>query len=118
MAFSYGTESNPEVAAKFMAKLTMTVPHSHVPAPPFSYKTVFVPIPLKSITDTFTSMPKKSAPHRDGWTWELFRDAANRLFTTGLLRKFVELFVSGKLPKGLWKFLSSSIMIPVHKFAQ
>ena len=67
LAFSYGTESNPEVAAiKILAKLTRTVPHTHVPAPPSSYKTAFVSIPLKAITDTFTGMPKKSGPYRDG----------------------------------------------------
>ena len=34
-------------------------------------------------------MPKKSAPHRDGWIWELFRDMVGRFSTAGLLRKFV-----------------------------
>ncbi len=59
LAFSNGSESNLEVAAKFLAKLTRMVPHSHVPALPSSYKIVFVPIPLKPITNTFTGMPKK-----------------------------------------------------------
>ena len=118
LAFSYGTESDPIVAATFLDKLTRTTPHSHVPMPPSSYKTVFVPIPIKGFTDAFTGMPKKSAPHRDGWTWELFRDMANRPRTADLLRKFVELFVNGKLPKPLWKFLSTAIMIPFHKLAQ
>ncbi len=118
LAFSYGTESNPEVAAKFLVELTKTVPHTHVSAPPSSYKTAFVPIPLKAITDTFTGMPKKSTPHRDGWTWELFRDAANRPSTTSIQQKFVELFVNGRLPKGPWKLLSSAIMIPFLKLAQ
>ena len=63
-------------------------------------------------------MPKKSAPHRDGWTWELFRDMAGRPSTTSLLMKFVELFVNGALKKPLWTFLSSAIMIPFHKLAQ
>jgi len=63
-------------------------------------------------------MPKKSAPHREGWTWELFRDATNRPSTATLLRKFVDLFVNGRLPKGLWKFLSSTIKIPFHKLAR
>jgi len=56
------------------------------------------------------------SPRRDKWIWELFRDAANRSSTTDLLRKFVELFVNGKLPKALSKFLSSTIMILFHKF--
>ena len=83
-----------------------------------SYKTAFVPIPIKAVTDAFTCMPKKSAPHIDGWTWELFRDLVNRPKTAELLRYFVELFVNGKLPKPLWKFLSTAIMIPFHKLAQ
>ena len=37
----------------------------------------------------------------NGWTWEHFRDAANRSSTTALLRKFVELFVNGLLTKAL-----------------
>jgi hypothetical protein len=68
LVFSYGIESNPIVAATFLAKLTRTTPHTHVPSPPSSFKTPFVPIPIKAITDAFTGMPKKSAPHRDGWT--------------------------------------------------
>ena len=118
LAFSFGTESDPIVAATFLAKLTRTIPHSHVPIPPSSFKTPFVPIPIKAISDAFTAMPKKSAPHRDGWTWELFRDAAERPSTAALLRKFVELFVNGMLPKPLWSFLSSAIMIPFHKLTQ
>jgi hypothetical protein len=38
--------------------------------------------------------------------------------TTGFLRTFVELFVTGKIPKPLWKFLSTAIMTPFHKLAQ
>ncbi len=60
--FSYGTESDPVVAASFLVKLTRTAPHTHVALPPSSYKIDFVPIPQKAITDTFTDMPKKSAP--------------------------------------------------------
>ncbi len=43
---------------------------------------------------------------------------ANRPRTADLLRKFVELFVNGKLPKPLWNFLSTTIMIPFHKLTQ
>jgi hypothetical protein len=39
-------------------------------------------------------------------------------FTAALLRKFVEMFVNGMLPKPLWSFLSSAIMIPFHKLTQ
>ena len=118
LAFSYGTERDPAVAATFLAKLTRSTLHTHVPAPPTAYKTAFVPIPLKTVTDAFTGMPKKSAPHRDGWTWELFRDMVGRQSTAGLLRKFVEMFVNGSLPKDLWTFLSSALMIPFHKLSQ
>ncbi len=105
------------VAATFLAKLTRANLHTHVPAPPSTYKSTFVPIPLKAITYAFTGMPKKYAPHRDGWTWELFRDMAGRPSTANLLRRFVELFVNGSLPKPLWRFLSSAIVIPFHKLS-
>ncbi len=62
-------------------------------------------------------MPKKPAPHRDGWTWELFKDMASRPKNAELLRTFVEMFANGKLPKPLKKFMSSAIMIPFHKLA-
>jgi hypothetical protein len=118
LAFSYGSESDPEVAARFVAKLTRTAPHTHVAPPPSSYKTTFVPIPQRVITDTFTGMPRKTTPHRDGWTWEMFRDAASRPSIAALLGKFVELFVNGRLPKGLWNVLFPAITIPFHKLAQ
>ena len=92
--------------------------HTHVPPPPPAHESAFVPIPLKAVTYEFTGMPKKSVPYRDGWTWKLFRDMAVRASTTALLRRFVELFVNGLLPKPLWNFLSSAIMIPFHKLAQ
>ncbi len=102
----------------FLAKLTRSTLHTHVPAPPSSYKTTSVPIPLNAITNAFTGMPKKSAPHRDGWIWELFRDVVGRETTSSSRRKFVELFVNGSLPKVLCRFLSSTIMIPFHKLSQ
>jgi hypothetical protein len=61
MAFSYGIEPGPVVAATFLANLTRSTPHTHVPALPSSYKTLFVPIPIKAVTDAFTSMPKMPA---------------------------------------------------------
>ncbi len=105
LVFSYGTESDPVVAATFLAKLTRKIPHNHVPIPPSSFKTPFLPIPIKAISDAFTDMPKKPAPYRDGWTWDLFRDVVERPSTAALLQKFVELFVNGMLPKPLWSFL-------------
>ena len=93
------------------------MPRMHVPMPPSTFKTAFLPVPIKAVTDAFTGMPKKYAPHRDDWTWELFKDMANRPKTADLPKKFVELFANGKLPKPLWKFLSTTIMIPFHKLA-
>ncbi len=78
LAFSYGTESDPLNAATFLAKLTRDTLHTHFPVPPPTYKSEFIPIPLKAVSDAFTRMPKKSSPHRDGWTWELFRDVDGR----------------------------------------
>ena len=101
LAFSYGTESDPTIAATFMSRLTKTIPNSHVSPPPSSYKSAAVPIPIKAVTNAFAYMPKMSAPHIDGWTWELFRDMASRPKTANLLRAFVELFLNGKLPKTL-----------------
>jgi hypothetical protein len=66
--FSYGTESDPIVATTFLTKLTRTKPHTYVSMPPSSFKTAFIPIPIKAVTYAFTDMPKKSASHKDGWT--------------------------------------------------
>ena len=119
LAFSYGTEFDPIIAASISAKLTRTTPHTHVSPPPSSYKaTLFVPIPIKAVTDVFTGMPKKSARHRDVWAWELFRDMAKRPKTADLFRSFIEFFFHGKLPKPMWEFLSTASMIPFHKLAQ
>jgi hypothetical protein len=72
-------------------------------------------IPLKALTDAFSGMPKKSATHRDGWTWELLRDAAQNPSTAALLRKFVERFSNGALPQYLWAYLASALLYPFHK---
>jgi hypothetical protein len=60
-------------------------------------------------------MLKKSAAHRDGWTWELLRDAAQRPPTASLLRKFTELFSNGGLPKHVWSYLAFALLYPFHK---
>ena len=60
-------------------------------------------------------MPKKSATHRDGWTWELLRDVAQRPSTTALFAKFAELLFNGTLPKGMWVYMASALMYPFHK---
>ena len=76
LAFSYGAETDPIVAATFLSKLTRSTMHTHVPPPLPAHESAFVPIPLKAVRDVITGMPKKSAPHRDGWTWKLFGDMA------------------------------------------
>ncbi len=72
-------------------------------------------IPLKAVTDAFSGMPKKSAAHRDCWTWELLRDAAQTHSTDALLRKFAERFSNGALPGNLWAYLASALLYPFHK---
>jgi len=70
---------------------------------------------LKAVTDAFSGMPKKSVAHRDGWTWELLRDAAQTPSTEALLRKFGERFSNGTLPEILWAYLASALLYPFHK---
>ena len=68
VAVTYGVEADPEVAASFLAKLTLQARHSHVPLHPSSLKPVKNSISLTTIAEAFSKMPKKSAAHRDGWT--------------------------------------------------
>ena len=108
LAFSYGLETDPGIAAKFLAKLTMSTRHSHIRAHVPRVKPLMNCIPLKAAIAAFSGMPKKSAAHRDGWTWELLRDAAHTHSMTTLLRKFVERFSNGALPQDLWAYLAST----------
>jgi len=89
--------------------------HSHVPVHPSFLKPAKNSIPPNVVIDAFSKMPKKLAAHRDGWTWELLRDAAQRPSTASHLRKFTELFSNGALPKNLWTYLASALMYPFHK---
>jgi len=59
LAFSYGLESDPVVAAEFVAKITLQHRHSHIQI--YESKVAPLPngIPLKSVTDAFSGMPKK-----------------------------------------------------------
>ncbi len=66
VAFTYGVESDPEVAATFLAKLTLKARHSHIPLHPSSLKPSKNSIPLTVVAEAFSKMPKKSAAHRDG----------------------------------------------------
>ncbi len=84
MAFSYNLETNSGIAAKFLAKLTLGARHSHIEAHIPFVKPPRNCIPLKAVKDAFSGMPKKSAAHRDGWTWELLRDAAQTSSTAAL----------------------------------
>ena len=115
VAFTYGVEADPEVTASFLSKLTLQERHSHVPLHPSTRKPSKNSIPLTDVAEAFFKMPKKSAAHRDGWTCELLRDAAQRLSTASHLRKFTELFSNGDLPKNLWTYLASALMYPFHK---
>jgi len=115
VVFTYGIEADPEVAASFLAKLTLQARHSHVPLHPSSLKPAKNSTPLTSVGEAFSKMPKKSATHRDGWTWELLRDATQRPSTASHLKKFTELFSNGALPKNLSTYLASSLMYPFHK---
>ena len=60
-------------------------------------------------------MPNKFAAHRDGWTWELLRNAAQAPSTAALLRKFAEHFSNGALPQDMWAYLASAVVYPFHK---
>jgi hypothetical protein len=99
VAFTYGIEAGPEVAASFLTKPTLRARHSHAPSHPFSLKPAKNSIPLTAVAEAFSKIPKKSAAHRDGWTWELLRDAAQKPSTASHLRNFGELFSNGALPK-------------------
>jgi hypothetical protein len=76
LAFSYGLESDPEIAGKFLAKLILKKRHAHILAHVPKVKPPMNCIPLKSVTDAFSGMPKKSDARRYGWMWELLRDVA------------------------------------------
>jgi len=115
VAFTYGVEADPEVAASFLAKLTLHTRHSHAPLHPSSMKPAKNSIPLTTVAEVVSKMPKKSAAHRDRWTWELLRDADQRPSTASHLRKFKELFLNGALPRNLWTYLASAPMYPFHK---
>ena len=103
------------IAAKFLAKLTLKDEHMHIPVHVPKVKPMVTFTPLKATIYALSGMPKKSAAHRDGWTWELLRDAAQRTSTASHLRKFSELFSNGALPKHLWTYLASALMYPFHK---
>ena len=60
-------------------------------------------------------MPKNSATHQNGWTWELLRDAPHAPSTVFLLRNFEERISNGALPPDLWAYLASTVLYPFHK---
>jgi hypothetical protein len=98
-----------------LSKLTLKKKHDHIPLFVAKVKPTKNCIPLKAVTDDFSGMPKKSAAHRDGWTWELLRDAAQTPSTTTMLRKFAEHFSNGALPQDLWAYLASALLYLFHK---
>ena len=115
LAFSYGIESDPMVAVKFLSNLTLKKKHDHIQEYVAKVKPTRNCIPLKVVTGAFSGMPKKSAVHRDGWTWEVLRDAAQSPLTAVLLRKFAEHFSNGAMPQDLWAYLASALLYPFHK---
>ena len=114
VAFTYGLETEPEVAAKFLKKLTLHARHPHIAPHTSTIKPAKNHIFSKALTDAFSGMPKQSAAHRDGWTWELPSIPS----TTALLQKIAEHFSNGALPKGLWTYLASALIYPFHKLLQ
>ena len=66
LAFSYGMETDPTIAAKFLSKLTLTNMHTHIVTHVPKVNPPTNRIPMKAVTDAFSGMPKKSAAHRDG----------------------------------------------------
>jgi hypothetical protein len=118
LAFSYGLESDPEVASTFLSKLTLKARHAYITAHMPRIKPLPNRIPLKVVTNVFLGMPKKSVVHKDGWTWELMRDTAQTPSIAALLRKLAELFSNGALPPDLWAYLASTLLYPFHKKLQ
>jgi len=68
VAFTFGLETDPEVAAKFLKKLTLQARHSLITPQTSTFKPSKNLIPAKAVSEAFSGMPKKSAAHRDGWT--------------------------------------------------
>ena len=66
LAFSYGLETDPEIAARFLAKLTLKARHAHIQVHVPKVKPPRNCIPVKAVTDDFSGLPNKSAAHRDG----------------------------------------------------
>ena len=98
-----------------MSKLTLKKKHDHIPVFVARVKPTRNCTPLKAATEAFSRIPKKSAAHRDGWTWELLRDASQTPSTTALLRKFAEQFSNGALSQDLWAYMVSALLYPFHK---
>ena len=95
VVFTYGLETDPEVAAKFLKKLTLQAHHIHITPHSSNFKPAKNLIFAKAVSKAFSGMPKKADAHRDGWAWELLRDAATRPSTAALLKKFAEYFSNG-----------------------
>jgi hypothetical protein len=66
VAFTYGLETDPEVAAKFLKKLTLHARHPHIAPHTSTIKPTKNLISSKALMDAFLGMPKQSAAHHDG----------------------------------------------------
>ena len=58
VAFTYGFKMIPEVAAKFMKKLTTKSMHEHITPHASHIKPAKNLIPLQFVTNAFSGMPK------------------------------------------------------------
>jgi hypothetical protein len=108
-------ERDLTVALTFLSELTLKNRHVHILSYIPKTNPVVNCIPIKALTDTFSGMSKKSARHKDGWTWELLRGAAKTDSTAVLLRRDVEHFSSDNLPNDFWAYLTSVLMYPIRK---
>ncbi len=68
VAFIYGLETDPSVAAKFMKKLTLQARHPHITPNSVNLKPAKNLTSQKAVSDVVWGMPKQSASHIDGWT--------------------------------------------------
>ena len=108
-------ERGPTVAATFLSTLTLKNIHDHILPYIPKINPVKNCIPIKAVTNAFSDMPKNVARHRDGWTLELLRDAAQLDTTAILLRRYFEHFSNGNLPMHFWAYLAYAPMYLFHK---
>ncbi len=116
IAFSFGREKEPKVAAKILNNLMLQERHSHIQIYELKVRPPASCIQLKDGTNDFSEMPiKKSAAHHDGWTWKLLWDATQAPATMTLHRKFAEYFSNRECTKHIWAYMPSALMYSFRK---